>query len=106
MHQSCVVEDENGDPILLVVGGKVGATPIQSKFTNSVIGFNMKEVFAGKPATKTWASLESMHSARANFSLTVVNNQVFVYGGIQCNGSGTSSHLPQLSSTICEMYDA
>jgi hypothetical protein len=27
MHQSCIVKDKNGDPLLLLIGGKVGETP-------------------------------------------------------------------------------
>lgn len=89
---------------MLVVGGKVGETPMQSSFTNSVIGFNMKEVIAGKPATGQWMNLESMQEKRANFLLGTLDNKVYVYGGISGNQS-SKSHLPQLCQNICEVYD-
>lgn len=47
MHQSCIVQNANDEPLLVLVGGKTGDTPSSSKFTNSVIGFNMKEFFQG-----------------------------------------------------------
>ena len=83
MHQSCMVEDSNGNPLLLVVGGKTGTHPGKCEFTNSVIGFNMKEIYEGKPSTSGWTTLESMKVARSGFALTVVDNMVYVFGGIQ-----------------------
>ena len=42
-----------------------------------------------------------MKCNRANFALHVIDNQVYVFGGIE----GSSNHIPQLSSLLCEKYD-
>lgn len=47
MHQSCIVRNAQDEPMLVIVGGKIGDNPVAAKFTNSVIGFNMKEFFLG-----------------------------------------------------------
>jgi len=36
---------------MMVLGGKIGNKPIESKFTNSVICYNMKECFAAELST-------------------------------------------------------
>ena len=45
-----------------------------------------------------------MKSARANFALTVIDNFVYVYGGIQNRGTGNEVHKP-ITATIAEKYD-
>lgn len=45
-----------------------------------------------------------MHSTRSNFSITVVSNQVYVFGGLAGQSSGEEFWRPNLSSLICERY--
>jgi N-acetylneuraminic acid mutarotase len=61
----------------------------------------MEEVFAGEPATKEWQTLAPMNCARSNFALTVVDNTVYVIGGIK---GKNNDHLPELAS-VAEKYD-
>lgn len=47
-----------------------------------------------------------MKSNRANFAWTVVDNMVYVFGGISDRGpSQEEAHVPQLVSDLCERYD-
>jgi N-acetylneuraminic acid mutarotase len=43
-----------------------------------------------------------MKCSRSNFALTVVDNMVYVFGGIQNKGSG---HAPIMPSIVAEKYD-
>lgn len=52
-----------------------------------------------------WHSLEGMSAPRANFALTVLDNMVYVYGGISGTGQGKESHFPTLCQTIAERYN-
>jgi len=52
-----------------------------------------------------WHSLEGMSAPRANFALTVLDNMVYVFGGISGTGSGKESHWPQLVQSITEKYN-
>jgi len=45
-----------------------------------------------------------MASARANFSVQVIKNTVYVFGGIQANEEGQESWRPCLSTNIIEKY--
>jgi len=79
------VSDGNGSTLLLVIGGKEGGNVTSCNFSNSVIGFDMKAVF--EPWTKTadnfsWKSKAKMASPRANFAHLVLDNFVYVFGGI------------------------
>jgi len=50
--------------------------------------------------------MEPMKEARANFMLTVIDNKVYVYGGI--SGRGTEDekrHVPIMAESVCEVYD-
>lgn len=46
-----------------------------------------------------------MSVARANFGHLVVDNLVFVFGGVSANGKGKEKHFPVLSSPAVERYD-
>jgi N-acetylneuraminic acid mutarotase len=46
-----------------------------------------------------------MNSARANFAHCVVNNFVYVFGGIESKGEGKESHIPNIAKNITEKYD-
>jgi len=105
MHQSCIVTNSDGNPRLLVFGGKTGQNPLNSTFTSSVIGFDLHETLAGQPSTKSWVKLADMSCARASFGHMVVDNQVYAYGGIHAGGKGDSSHYPLMATQICERYD-
>jgi N-acetylneuraminic acid mutarotase len=72
------------------------------------MGFEMKYVFepwlatAGVPG---WKPLESMSTPRANFASIVIDNMVYVYGGIMGRGEGKESHVPQIVNVLAEKYD-
>lgn len=113
MHESCIVRNQKGEFILLLIGGKVGNTLSACGYTNSVIGYEMNFVFQpwlkAKVDPKTtsqvgWKSLDSMKFNRANFGLSVCENFVYVFGGIAGKGEGKESHMPTLSA-IVEKYD-
>ena len=47
-----------------------------------------------------------MKDTRANFAHTVVDNNVYVFGGIGNYGPNPeNAHEPQLVTNICEKYD-
>lgn len=104
----------NDGPRLLIIGGKTGMQPSNCSFTNSVMGFNMKFVLQPElrikfdpdnKLNKSWVSLESMKSSRANFALTTIDNMVYVFGGISGRGEGKDAHRPAITTTQCEKYD-
>jgi N-acetylneuraminic acid mutarotase len=64
----------------------------------------MKDAFEGNPTTKEWKNLEGMKEKRANFMLTVIDNMVYVYGGIMGSDS-EKSHVPVMNQATCEVYD-
>lgn len=92
MHEACIVKKSNGEIKLLVVGGKVGNDQTSSGYTNSVISYDMKWVL--NPSLKEqmdpennlpmpkWEAQNNMKCQRANFALIVLNNLVYVFGGI------------------------
>ena len=45
-----------------------------------------------------------MNSTRSNFNITVVSNQVYVFGGLAGPSSGKTPWRPTLSTTVCERY--
>lgn len=60
-------------------------------------GFNhLKSAEAYNPKTDTWHLVPSMHTARSNFGIEVIDDQVFVVGGF--------SGLKSIGSAEC--YDA
>lgn len=46
-----------------------------------------------------------MKSARANFAHVVVDNLVYVIGGISGQGKGKKAHYPKLAEPGIERYD-
>ena len=101
MHESVILKNGKGESMLVVIGGKTGPTPATSNYSNSVIGMPLKEFNEAVSETCKWQILEPMICARANFGWQVINNQVFVFGGI----SSKQGHLPQLANPLCEKYD-
>jgi|TARA_B110001450_G_C17623907_1_gene482352 hypothetical protein len=76
---------------MLAIGGKVGVDQITSGYTDSVISYDMKYVFdpylkkKDDPDNKIdviWETNKNMSNARANFALIVLDNKVYVFGGI------------------------
>ena len=83
---------------MLVIGGKTGTVPMESEYTNSVYGFSMKETLEGKPTTEEWKPLTGMKENRANFMAVVIDNKVYVYGGIQGKSTEASEkHCPTMN---------
>lgn len=106
MHQTCIIKNSNGEPRLLVFGGKEGAhISNEAKFTNSTLGIDLKSAFATGSGSTGWQTLASMNSARANFAHVVLDNLVYVFGGISGRGTGQAAHQPVLASVIAEKYD-
>lgn len=109
MHASCIVQNAAGEPRLLVIGGKTGNYLNDATYSSSVIGFDLKTVYEPWLQDKSgekWAQLSSMQSARANFAFAVVDNLVYVFGGVSGTGDGPDkAHIPQLVSNLCERYD-
>ena len=46
-----------------------------------------------------------MESARACFSHIVIDNKIYVFGGISGNNDGENSHTPKISDPLAERYD-
>jgi hypothetical protein len=46
-----------------------------------------------------------MNSKRANFAHLVLDNFVYVFGGIAGKGEGERAHCPTLASILAEKYD-
>lgn len=71
-----------------------------------MLGFNLKNVLEGKAAGHKWEALAEMKEARANFLLAVVDNKVYVYGGIKgTSNEADQTHHPLLNEVLCEVYD-
>ena len=45
MHGSCIVQNADNEPRLLVFGGKTGNSIDQLSYSNSVIGFDLKTIY-------------------------------------------------------------
>jgi hypothetical protein len=73
----------------MVLGGKTGNTTSDCKFSKSVIFYEMNDFFTGDISKSVqWKTSESMNCERANFAAIVLDNLVYVYGGIQ----GSQNH--------------
>jgi N-acetylneuraminic acid mutarotase len=46
-----------------------------------------------------------MNAARANFAHVVLDNLVYVFGGISGRNAEPEEHLPIITNTIAEKYD-
>lgn len=84
MHQSCIVRAKTGFWNLLTIGGKSEKTT----WLKSVEAIDLSPYLRsgmidkeGKPITTKWESIKDMNSERSNFSITVVKNCVYVFGG-------------------------
>ena len=111
MHEACIVKNSRNEWQLLVIGGKVGSHQASCSCTTSVIGIDLKFVLSpwladkmGESGQVSWQMLSPMIKARANFAHCVVDNLVFVFGGISGNGKGKQSHFPVLASPAIERY--
>mmetsp|Transcript_17851 Transcript_17851/g.30293 ORF Transcript_17851/g.30293 Transcript_17851/m.30293 type:complete len:381 (-) Transcript_17851:148-1290(-) len=125
MHESCIVNTPEGKRLLLI-GGKIGNSISTCQCTDSVIGFDLKYILqpglreraktdkqfrqkfdkAGQYRKLEWKNLAPMKSARSNFAHSIFKDKVFVYGGIKGSSKGDQSHYPDMSSPLCEVYDA
>ena len=94
---------------MLVFGGRLGTDLDHCNFTNTVLGLDLAEVSKGDAPTGSWQGLAPMKCARASFAHLVLDNKVYVFGGIggsqeeQINESAIIT--PVLSSPIAEVYD-
>jgi len=79
------------------MGGKEGNLTSNCVYSDTVIGFDMKCIFEpwlktadqdGPEGSFNWKSKASMNSPRANFASMVLDNFVYVFGGIQGRGEG------------------
>ena len=94
MHEACVVRNSKQEWRMLVIGGKVGTSASSCSPVNSVIGLDLIFVLSPWLAEKygrldekpEWQACANMQTARANFSHLVVDNLVFVFGGVSGNG--------------------
>ena len=112
MHEACVIRNSKKEWRMLVIGGKVGMSASSCSPTTSVISLDLKFVLSPWLAEKLgqydkveWEGCANMQTARANFSHLVVDNLVFVFGGVSGNGKRAESHCPVLSSPVVERYD-
>merc|ERR1719265_989795 len=101
MHEACLVFNSKKEWRLLAIGGKVGTHQSSCSYTTSVIGLDMKYVLSPWLADKVgdtnkveWQMLAPMSTARANFAHLVLDNLVYVFGGISATGKGDQSHFP------------
>jgi N-acetylneuraminic acid mutarotase len=46
-----------------------------------------------------------MISARACFAHIIIENQIYVFGGISGNLKGKDSHIPKIADPLIERYD-
>jgi len=96
MHESCFFKNKDGETCMLIMGGKVGEIPSKCEYSNSVLSFNMTSVLNGSPSASGWKPMAPMLCKRSNFAVTVVDNMVYVYGGIMGKGTDSDSH--------CQMF--
>jgi len=114
MHEACLVQDAQGHATLLVIGGKIGKQLSTCGYTSGVIAFDMTLVFQPWLESKmdataqamSWQTRASMQCKRANFCHMVLDNLVYVFGGI----SGTvdekkNKHVPKIAELNCERYN-
>jgi hypothetical protein len=111
MHQSCIVKGRNYWTLLLI-GGK---TDLKS-WTNTCESIDLfpifnpgekKKVAPGKfeDVFSQWEPCASMKSARANFAIQVIQNKVYVFGGVASNSpQDKESWRPSLAQNLIECY--
>lgn len=115
MHESCIVKNAKHQPRLLIIGGKIGKAVSTCAYTDSVLYLDI--VFALQPYLITkikdaknmkfdWKTCKSMNNRRANFCHLVLDNMVYIFGGI----SGQSNekkheHVPKMPTVVAEKYD-
>lgn len=112
MHEACLVKNAKGESRIIVMGGKVGRTQATASFTKSVLGIDLKLILSpwlqeklGQEAPKEWMTLANMNQPRSNFAHCVVNNLIYIYGGISGQLSGKDAHFPTLANPPVERYD-
>lgn len=109
MHQSCIVKNKDGNPMLLVFGGRVGTNLDDCDYSSSVIGLDLKEVVKGDAPASKWTDLKPMSTARTSFAHTVIDNKVYVFGGISAKQeveiNGSKIMAPVMSTPVSEVYD-
>ena len=99
----------------MVIGGKIGKNLSTCVFTKSVLSFEMIFVFEPwerlriDPESKlynSWTSCAPMSVERACFSQIVIDNKVYVFGGISGNSkTKKNTHVPIISEPNTERYD-
>ncbi len=115
MHQSVVVKINNKSH-LLTMGGKYDplywsngvasldlSLYLNPKLVEDVPEYKENRKLGIYDLTK-WNDCKPMKEARSNFAATVIDNLVYVYGGIsgRKNGSGEGKHYPQMVSKAIE----
>ena len=108
MHQSQIVK-VGTNWLLLLIGGKVGATAQKATFTSSVIGYFINSILSSKSSFSgvhnKWLNMASMNEARSDFTSTVFDGIVYVWGGISGQGKGDQAHIPLMASSNIERFD-
>lgn len=109
MHQSCIVKGKNGFTLLLVGGKQSINTWLNSVESIELLpyfqpGATRKVKGLHEKVTSEWTACKSMTSARANFALQVIQNTVYVFGGVEGTIKNGESWRPSLVNTIIEKY--
>ena len=103
----------------MVIGGKIGKMESTSAFTRSVIGFDLffeldprlrEKQEDYKDSNKKWIDYEDLICARANFGLIVLDNLVYVFGGISKavlpqKDSKSEPYIPVMSGPAVECFN-
>ena len=89
MHESCILKI-NGKFTLFVFGGKIGDFKSDCKFSNTVFSldltiFLLPELDKKIKTEKKWIEQSSMTTARASFSHIVIEDIIYVFGGMSGN---------------------
>lgn len=110
-HQSQIIKKNNAWH-LVVIGGKHSKTG-WLKLVDSLdltyflfpnkIPQDLKDSFL--PETVQWESCSPMKSERSNFASIVVNNLIYVFGGISGKQAQPKTPSPQISLPLIEQYD-
>ena len=97
------------------MGGKVGKQVSMCAYTDSVIALDLLFAFqphlinkikGAKEMKFEWENCKNMNCRRANFCHLVLDNKVYVFGGIGGNSSEKNQeHIPKMPAVNAEKYD-
>jgi N-acetylneuraminic acid mutarotase len=114
LHQSVVVKGKGGAQTLYAIGGRASLATdswlntVESLDLTLYMNPKLRKVEKGEDKNKpifevvNWQTCAPMQSKRAGFAALAIDNQIYVFGGIQ---GREGSHKPILTQVVVERYN-